>query len=124
MAGGTAEASSPNHPYNFSALTAFSGDDPEAAHSILESFVSESRLNAERLQKAVDAADMDEVAAVSHKMIPLFTLIGAAELVEELKVLEGLRGASFTAEQKQRALRSLAFIEDIIRLQTHTDSDK
>ena len=124
VAGGTAEASSPNHPYNFSALTAFSGDDPEAAHSILESFVSESRLNAERLQKAVDAADMDEVAAVSHKMIPLFTLIGAAELVEELKVLEGLRGVSFTAEQKQRALRSLAFIEDIIRLQTHTDSDK
>lgn len=57
-------------------------------------------------------------------MIPLFTLIGAAELVEELKVLEGLRGVSFTAEQKQRALRSLAFIEDIIRLQTHTDSDK
>ena len=35
---------------------------------------------------------MDEVAAVSHKMIPLFTLIGATELVAELKILEGLRG--------------------------------
>lgn len=103
-------------PYNFSALTAFSDDDSEAAKSILESFVSETLLNAERLQKAVETADMDEVAAVSHKMIPLFTLIGATELVEELKILESLRGTSFTAEQEGRALHSLTLIGDIIRL--------
>ena len=53
----TVEASSPDAPYDFSALTAFSGDDPEAAKSIMESFVTETRLNAERLQKAVDAAN-------------------------------------------------------------------
>ena len=117
----TVEASSPDAPYDFSALTAFSGDDPEAAKSIMESFVTETRLNAERLQKAADAADMDEVAAVSHKMIPLFTLIGATELVAELKILEGLRGTPFTAGQRQRALRSLALIEDIIRLQARAD---
>lgn len=119
-----AEASSPELPYNFSALTAFSGDDPEAAKSILESFVTETRLNAERLRQAVDAADMDGVAAVSHKMIPLFTLIGATELVSELKILESLRGAPFTAEQGQRALRSLALIEDIVRLPAQTDLGK
>lgn len=111
----TAGSSSPSLPYNFSALTAFSGDDSEAAESILRSFVSETRLNAERLQKAVAAADMDEVAAVSHKMIPLFTLIGATELVEQLKVLEGLRGTPFTAEQERRALHSLALIGEVLR---------
>lgn len=111
------DVSSLQPSYNFSALTAFSGDDPEAAKSILESFVSETRCNARRLQEAVDAADMDGVAAVSHKMIPLFTLIGATELVEELKVLESLRGTPFTTEQKQRALRSLVLIGDIFRLQ-------
>lgn len=100
--------------YHFSALTAFSGDDPEAAKSILESFVAETRLNAERLQKAVDAGDMDEVAAVSHKMIPLFTLIGATELVGQLKILETLCGTPFTAEQERLALASLTLIEDII----------
>lgn len=108
-------SSSPNCPYNFSALTAFSGDDSEAAKSILESFVSETRLNIERLQKAVDTADTDELAAVSHKMIPLFTLIGATELVEQLKILETSRGIPFTEEQEKRALRSLALIEDIIQ---------
>ncbi len=75
----------------------------------------------ERLQKAADAADMDEVAAVSHKMIPLFTLIGRYGTGGELKILEGLRGTPFTAGQRQRALRSLALIEDIIRLQARAD---
>ena len=115
--GAAAEIPFPNASYDFSALTAFSGDDPEAAKSILESFVTETRLNAGRLRQAVDAADMDEAAAVSHKMIPLFTLIGATELVAELKILEGLRGTPFTTEQGQRALRVLALIEDIVRLQ-------
>ena len=67
---------------------------------------------------------MDGVAAVSHKMIPLFTLIGATELVSELKILESLRGVPFTAEQGQRALRSLALIEDIVRLPAQTDLGK
>lgn len=116
-AGTAVEIPFPNTSYDFSALTAFSGDDPKAAKSILESFVTETRLNAGRLRQAVDAADMDEAAAISHKMIPLFTLIGATELVAELKILEGLRGTPFTTEQGRRVLRVLALIEDIVRLQ-------
>ena len=42
------------------------------------------------------------------------------ELAAELKILEGLRGTPFTTGQRQRALRSLALIEDIIRLQVRT----
>ena len=72
VVGTAAEIPFPNTSYDFSALTAFSGDDPEAAKSILDSFVTETRLNAGRLRQAVDAADMNAVAAVSHKMIPLF----------------------------------------------------
>ena len=99
--------------YKFSSLTAFSVDDPEAAKSILESFVAETRLNAERLQKAVENEDVDEMAAVSHKMIPLFTLIGAAELVALLKLLETSHGVPFT-ELKEHALAALVLIEDVI----------
>ncbi len=100
--------------YKFSSLTAFSADDPEAAKSILESFVAETRLNAERLQKAVENEDVDEMAAVSHKMVPLFTLIGAAELVALLKLLETSHGVPFTGELKERALAALVLIEDVI----------
>ena len=101
--------------YNFAALTAFSADDPDGAKSILESFLSETRLNAGRLQQAMAARDMNEISAVSHKMIPLFTLIGAEELVELLKLLEASQGTPFTAEQEERVLASLALIEDVIR---------
>lgn len=114
---GSCDPCTPCNPYNFAALTAFSADDPEAATSILDSFVSETRLNAERLRQAADAADADGVAAVAHKMIPLFTLIGAEELVEELKRLECLRGTPFTAEQERRVSRALALIEDVVRWQ-------
>ncbi|WP_418698090.1 hybrid sensor histidine kinase/response regulator [Bacteroides sp.] len=100
--------------YRFSALTAFSGDDSDAARSILESFVSETRLNADRLRRAVDSEDTDEVAAVSHKMIPLFTLLGASRLVDLLKVLETSKGSPFTEEIKEQALSSLRQIEDVL----------
>ena len=90
--------------YKFSSLTAFSVDHPEAAKSILESFMAETRLN----------ADVDEMAAVSHKMIPLFTLIGAAELVALLKLLETSHGVPFTGELKEHALAALVLIEDVI----------
>ena len=67
--------------------------------------MAETRLNAERLQKAVENEDVDEMAAVSHKMIPLFTLIGATELVALLKLLETSHGVPFTGELKSTPLR-------------------
>ncbi|MDO4164484.1 MAG: ATP-binding protein [Bacteroides sp.] len=102
-------------PYNFSALTAFSEDDPDAAKSILESFASETRLNMERLKRGAEAEDAVEVAAVSHKMIPLFTLIGASDLVALLKQLEASRDAAFTDNLRQCAEAALAAIEVVLQ---------
>lgn len=106
--------SAPHSGYNFAALTAFSDNDPDAAKSIKESFVSETRINADRLKQAVNVSDMDEVAAVAHKMIPLFTLLGAAELVSLLKHLEAAKGEIFSEELKQKAFESLGLIEDVL----------
>jgi hypothetical protein len=47
-------------------------------------------------------------------MIPLFTLIGAAELVALLKLLETSHGVPFTGELKEHALAALVLIEDVI----------
>ena len=99
---------------NFSALTAFSGDDPDAAKSILESFVQETRLNADRLRQTLDAEDIHGVAAMGHKMLPLFTLLGATELVALLKELEASREASFNEEIKNKTLSALALIDVIV----------
>nr|WP_278579929.1 ATP-binding protein [Bacteroides intestinalis] len=99
---------------NFSALTAFSGDDPDAAKSILESFVTETRLNADRLRQALDAEDTDGIAAMGHKMLPLFTLLGADELVALLKELEDSRGQVFSEKIKEKSFSVLALIEDVV----------
>ncbi|WP_288948079.1 ATP-binding protein, partial [uncultured Bacteroides sp.] len=101
--------------YDFAALTSFAGDDFEAAQSILESFRSEMRLNIHRLEEAVAACDMDGMAAVSHKMIPLFKLLGAAEVVALLRQLEAAAGTPFTDEWGTKAALALRLLEEVYR---------
>ncbi len=101
--------------YDFAALTSFAGDDFEAAQSILESFRSEMRLNIHRLEEAVAACDMDGMAAVSHKMIPLFKLLGAAEVVALLRQLEAATGTPFTDEWGTKAALALRLLEEVYR---------
>ena len=88
--------------YNFAALTAFTENDPEASRTILESFTTETRLNRERMEQALDKADMKEAAAVAHKMIPLFVLLEAHRLVAVLRELEAAADAPFSAEWEEK----------------------
>ena len=60
---------------NFSALTAYSEDDPEAASSIIQTFIEETGKNIERMQQALNDKEVDGIAAMAHKLLPLFTMI-------------------------------------------------
>ncbi len=104
----------PSSTLNFSALTAFSGDDPDAAKSILDCFVFETRLNVDRLRQALETEDTDGISAMGHKMLPLFTLLGASELVTLLKELEASRGVPFDEKIKEKSLAALRLIGDIL----------
>lgn len=83
---------------DFSALTAFSEDDPEAARSIIQSFIEETGKNADRMQQSLADEDVDGIAAMAHKLLPLFTLIGATDAVPLLNWLEARRGECFSEE--------------------------
>lgn len=83
---------------NFSALTAFSEDDPEAARSIIQSFIEETGKNADRMQQSLADEDVGGIAAMAHKLLPLFTLIGATDAVPLLNWLEAHRGECFSEE--------------------------
>lgn len=100
---------------NFAALTAYSGNDPEAAYSIIQTFVEETGKNMERMRQALDDKETDGIAAMAHKMIPLFTLIGASDAIAPLKRLESCRGASFTDEIGDTASSTLSMLGSIIR---------
>lgn len=102
------------HQLDFSALTAFSGDDPEAARSILRSFIEETGKNAARMQQALNDKDVDGIAAMAHKLLPLFTMIGASEAIAPLKGLEACRNGQFTEEVEENTAHVLEVIREVI----------
>lgn len=74
--------------FDFASLTAFAGDDKEASASIIHTFVEETTKSILLLQQALDVADRGKSAKISHKLIPLFTMLGASDLVVQLRILE------------------------------------
>lgn len=82
--------SEPDNGLHFSALLSFAGDDKEAAKEILVSFISETGQSLERFRAARLAEDVNMIAAIAHKLIPLFTLLEHRECVGILVELEKL----------------------------------
>ena len=73
---------------DFSTLTAFAGEDEEASASILKTFTEETGKSIELLRKALAEEDRQEASRLSHKLIPLLTMLGANNLVQKLRILE------------------------------------
>lgn len=84
--------------FDFATLTAFSEDDPVAARTIIQTFIEETGKNADRMQQALLNEEVDGIAAMAHKLLPLFTLIGASDALPLLSRLETERGRRFTDE--------------------------
>ena len=55
-------------------------------------FIEETGKNADRMQQALTDREVDGIAAMAHKLLPLFTLIGASESVASLRWLESCGG--------------------------------
>lgn len=92
--------------WNLAALTAFAGDDHEAARSILDSFVEQTTANREALCAALDAGDDAAAKAQAHKMLPLLTMLGDDGVATVLRQAETAPGA-FDAPLRE-ALRGAA----------------
>lgn len=102
--------------YNFSPLTAFSGDDPAAAHEILETFIGESTKNYERMKQALSNKNMADLCNVAHKILPTFTMIEARKAIPALQWLEFHRGnTDLSDEARQHADEALSCIADVIK---------
>ena len=104
-----------NAAINLSALTAYSEDDPEAAHSIIQTFIEETRKNADRMRQALSDKDMDGIAAMAHKLLPLFSLINASRAVALLNWLEMRRGQIFVEEAGEKVVCVLEEIQQVLK---------
>lgn len=92
---------------NFRALTAFSEGDAEAASSILHTFIEETEKNLACMKDALAASDVNRIAAMAHKLLPLFTLIGAARILPLLTWLEACKEREFSKEMNEKAREAL-----------------
>lgn len=79
-------------PEGLEVLASYAPDDPEAIRAIMRTFVTENERHVERLRRAVAVRDDDEIRAVAHKMLPVFTMLGEEELVAGLRRLERSEG--------------------------------
>lgn len=77
---------------DFSALTAYAGDDTAAARGILESFAEQGATNCALLERALDDGDAAALKAVAHKMAPIFTMLGAVQVAAALRTAESWEG--------------------------------
>lgn len=111
--------------YNFSPLTAFSEDDPEAAQEILRTFAQETRKNLEKLQDALRTEDMDTLCAVAHKMLPTFLMIEARQAIPSLQWLEQQRGThTYSPEAAQAASRIVEETQKILECKILKDIER
>ena len=76
----------------FGPLTAYACDDAEAARGILESFAEQSAANCRLLERALESGDVAALRAVAHKMLPIFTMLGAAGAAATLRTAESWEG--------------------------------
>lgn len=111
--------------YNFSPLTAFSEDDPEAAQEILRTFAQETRKNLEKMQTALQTEDMDTLCAVAHKMLPTFLMIEARQAIPSLQWLEQQRGThTYSPEAAQAASRVVEETQKILECKILKDIER
>lgn len=114
-----------DQPYNFSPLTAFSEDDPEAAKEILRTFAQETQKNMEKLQTAISNKDMEALCATAHKMLPTFLMIEAQKAIPLLKWLEQQRGTqSYTPEAEQAAGTVIAETKQVLACKILKDIER
>lgn len=104
--------------YKFEALTAFSDDDPKAAYEIISSFIESNRQNRQLLEEASQQKNSEKIAAIAHKMLPLFRLIDAREAVSLLVKMEQNKETEFNSETVQNVTNLLILTEEVTQAAT------
>ena len=58
--------------------------------------------------------DSEVIAGLAHKLLPLFTMMGASQIVLLLTKLEGCRGKVWSDEVKQTTMTVLPLLRQVV----------
>lgn len=96
----------------FQGILSYACGDKESEAMILDSFISESSSNMEKLQKSWKEGNDKDIQHFSHKMLPLFRTIQVKGIVEKLTILE--REKDYKKKITEKEFRKL--IQDIRKI--------
>ncbi len=99
--------------YSLKTVRAFAQDDEQSLRLILQSFMSSSLENLQRLKQYLKEGNSNELAELAHKMLAMFRQLEAHEIVQLLKQLEE---NNTPLEQLQaRAQQVIPLIEQLLQ---------
>lgn len=98
----------------FSALLAFSAEDPVAACGILDSFIEETGKNRDMLAEALRTEDPGQITAMAHKLLPIFTMLEVRPAIERLTSLERRREQPVSEEMRSEAQQVIEIIGEVL----------
>lgn len=99
---------------DFDALTAFAREDTAAAARIIRSFAEQTAANCVAFAEASAKGDTAGIAALAHKMLPLFTMLRTEEITAQLRLLERLEGP-LTPDLLTRIGRMLESVDEVVK---------
>ena len=97
----------PTTSFDFTSLTAFSMDDPEAANEIMRTFIEETQKKRETLTKALNEKDMPSATAIAHQLLPLFQMLKDERCINELLWLEERRTETDFPSEAEEKIRKV-----------------
>lgn len=101
-----------------SALIEFVKDDIDASSEILKSFINETKESELILKNAIKDNDFVSISKISHKMLPLFRMIGHEKVVGIMEQLE--RNKHVSKEDINYLMNAIEYsIEEGVELSSH-----
>jgi hypothetical protein len=89
--------------FSLEEILLFAGDDKDALNTILKVFVDASRKNLLEIKKAIKKKNHNKIAAIAHKMLPMYKQLNTRNIVFQLEQLEK-EVPSYFEEQKIQGL--------------------
>lgn len=92
---GKIESNTSSRNYSLEEVELFAGGDKQALNIILRAFIESTRSNVEALNQAYLKGKKKRIAAIAHKMLPMFRQLKVKAIVNQLEILESTDAEKF-----------------------------
>lgn len=93
--------------YSLDTIYSFLGQNEDAIHEVLDTFLRDTSTNMELLRETVGANDFDQINHLAHRMLPMFRQLQVKEVVPTLEELELVKADHMDGAALKKAFEKL-----------------